>query len=183
MDKSPSYICVYNLVSLKREKVPFPNERKHTFRAALNSVLSPPVSFARWQNLKVSHFDFFLFFISHPERAHPTPPASEKLLSDSVKTFTLQYTPQSLPVFLRRQFSLLLFNFGGKIQWISASCKSCHLRMFPIEVNVEDAYWAPNIYRVLYWAFKDKQITDPRSQVHTGDQSVNHHTMVPRKPW
>lgn len=105
MDKSPSYTCVYNLVSLKREKVPFPDERKHTFRAALNSVLSPPVSFARWQNLKVSHFDFFLFFISHPERAHPTPPASEKLLSDSVKTFTLQYTPQSLPVFLRRQFS------------------------------------------------------------------------------
>lgn len=59
MDKSPSYICVYNLVSLKGEKVPFPDERKHTFRAVLNAVLSPPVSFARWQNLKVSHFDFF----------------------------------------------------------------------------------------------------------------------------
>lgn len=59
MDKSPSYICVYNLVSLKGEKVPFPEERKHTFRAALNAVLSPPVSFAQWQNLRCLIFIFF----------------------------------------------------------------------------------------------------------------------------
>lgn len=59
MDKFPSYLCVYNLVSLKGETVLFPDERKHTFRGARNAVLSPPVLFARWQNLRCLILIFF----------------------------------------------------------------------------------------------------------------------------
>lgn len=36
VDKSPGYVCVYNLISLKRETVPSPNERKYASREALN---------------------------------------------------------------------------------------------------------------------------------------------------
>ena len=72
----------------------FPDERKHTFQRCSERCVITSRLVCSMAKPKVSHFDFFLFFISHPERAHLTPPASEKLLSDSVKTFTLKYTSQ-----------------------------------------------------------------------------------------
>lgn len=59
MDKSPSYLCVYNLVSLKGETMLFPTRENTLFRGALNDVLSPPVLFARWQNLRCLILIFF----------------------------------------------------------------------------------------------------------------------------